>query len=68
MNISFIKHFFVGFMISEIYLGIPRVSVFGYFPLRSIYVLLYTIIIVCIRRVYDKGDNVIDKYYVTKDE
>ena len=25
----FIKHFFVGFMVSEI----PRVSVFGYFPL-----------------------------------
>ena len=29
MNILFIKHFFVGFMVSEI----PRVSVFGYFPL-----------------------------------
>ena len=31
MNILFIKHFFVGFMISEI----PRVSVFGYFPLSN---------------------------------
>ena len=30
MNILFIKIFFVGFMVSEI----PRVSVFGYFPLR----------------------------------
>ena len=29
MNILFIKHFFVGFVVSEI----PRVSVFGYFPL-----------------------------------
>ena len=29
MNIVFIKHFFVGFMVSEI----PRVSVIGYFPL-----------------------------------
>ena len=29
MNILFTKHFFVGFMVSEI----PRVSVFGYFPL-----------------------------------
>ena len=31
MNILLIKHFFVGFMVSEI----PRVSVFGYFPLSS---------------------------------
>ena len=29
MNILFIKHFAVGFMVSEI----PRVSVFGYFPI-----------------------------------
>ena len=29
MNILFIKHFFVCFMVSEI----PRMSVFGYFPL-----------------------------------
>ena len=29
MNILFIKHFLVGFMVSEI----PRVFVFGYFPL-----------------------------------
>ena len=29
MNILFITHFCVGFMVSEI----PRVSVFGYFPL-----------------------------------
>ena len=28
MNIFFIKHFFVGFMVSEI----PRVSVFGHCP------------------------------------
>ena len=28
MNILFIKHFFVRFMVS----GIPRVSVLGYFP------------------------------------
>ena len=28
MNILFIKHFFVGFMVSDI----PRVSVFGYCP------------------------------------
>ena len=31
MNISFNNHFFVGCMVSEI----PRVSVFGYFPLRQ---------------------------------
>ena len=29
MNILFINNFFVGFMVSDI----PRVSVFGYFPL-----------------------------------
>ena len=29
MNILFTKHFFVGFMVYNI----PRVSVFGYFPL-----------------------------------
>ena len=40
MNILFIKHFFVGFMVSEI----PRVSVFGHcpysvtFPYRNIYI------------------------------
>ena len=32
MNILFIKHFFVGFMESEI----PRVSLFGYFPYTHI--------------------------------
>ena len=32
MNILFIKHFFVGSMVSEI----PRVSAFGYFPLCHI--------------------------------
>ena len=32
MNILFINIFFVGFMVSEI----PRVSVFGYFPLYNI--------------------------------
>ena len=31
MNIVFIKHYFVGFIVSEI----PRVSVFGYFPLYA---------------------------------
>ena len=38
MNILFIKHFFVGFIVSEI----PRVSIFGYFPV-SIYVGLYNL-------------------------
>ena len=33
MNIVFIKHFFVGFVISEI----PRVSVLGYFPISRIF-------------------------------
>ena len=44
MNILFIKHFFVGFMVSEI----PRVSVFGHCPysvtLPSIYYCLLGII------------------------
>ena len=31
MNVLFIKHFFVGFMVSEI----QRVFVFGYFPLHE---------------------------------
>ena len=31
MNMVFIKHTFVGFMVYEI----PRVSVFGYFPLLT---------------------------------
>ena len=31
MNILLIKHFFVGFVVSEK----PRVSVFGYFPLYT---------------------------------
>ena len=31
MNILFVKHFFVGFMVFEI----PRVSVFGYFTLNG---------------------------------
>ena len=40
MNILFIKHFFVGFMVSEI----PRVTIVGYcpysvtFPYRLIYI------------------------------
>ena len=48
MNILFIKHFFVGFMVSEI----PRVSVFGHypysvtFPYMCLYV--YYINIICI--------------------
>ena len=36
MNILFIKHLYVGFMVSEI----PRVSVFGYFPLIFIHTIL----------------------------
>ena len=56
MNILFIKIFFVGFMVSEI----PRMSVFGYFPLvlllvlntytnirtghNNIYILIYIVI------------------------
>ena len=41
MNILFIKHFFVGFMVSEI----PRVSVFGHYPYSVIfpYIINYTI-------------------------
>ena len=42
MNILFIKHFFVGFMVSEI----PRVSIFGYFPLH-VY-LITRVINICI--------------------
>ena len=42
MNILFIKHIFVGFMVSEI----PRVSVFGHCPysvtfLHNIYIYIY---------------------------
>ena len=37
MNILFIKHFFVGFMVYEI----PRVSVFGYFPLDYVIIILH---------------------------
>ena len=34
MNILFIKHFFVGFMVSEIpSVSVRALSVFGYFPL-----------------------------------
>ena len=41
MNILFIKYFLVGIMVSEI----PRVSVFGYFPLSLIFNLdIYNII------------------------
>ena len=47
MNILFIKHFFVGFMVSEI----PRVSVFGYFPLH-IFLIYYTILVQDITLVY----------------
>ena len=42
MNIVFIKHFFEGFMVSEIH----RVSVFGHFPYSVIFhytLLLYLI-------------------------
>ena len=37
MNILYNKHFFVGFMVSEI----PRVSVFDYFLLRNWYYSTY---------------------------
>ena len=54
MNILFIKHFFVGFMVSEIL----RVSVFGYFPLHKkltsnmfLYIILY--IFLYIRHIYN---------------
>ena len=41
MNILFIKHFFVGFMVSEI----PRVSVLWQSPLLILYIYIaYTII------------------------
>ena len=39
MNILFIKHFFVGFMVSEI----PTVSVVGYFPVHCMYKYSYRI-------------------------
>ena len=49
MNILFIKHFFVGCMVSEI----SRVSVFGYFPLHivnySIYIYIYIYIYIFLR-------------------
>ena len=44
MNILFTKHFFVEFMVSEI----PRVSVFGYFPLHSLYTVQCTMYIIYI--------------------
>ena len=40
MNILFNTYFFVGFMVSEI----PRVSVFGYFPLVKMGLKKFTII------------------------
>ena len=36
MNILLIKHFFVGFIVSDI----TRVSVFGYFPLYIIIIII----------------------------
>ena len=41
MNILFIKHFFVGFMVSEI----PRVSVLGYFHIMisNVFFIIYLI-------------------------
>ena len=36
MNMLFIKHFCIGFMVSEI----PRISVFGYLPLH-IYIYMF---------------------------
>ena len=38
MHILFIKHFFVGFMVSEI----PRVSVFGHCPYSVTFPYMYT--------------------------
>ena len=46
MNILFITIFFIGFMVSEI----PRVSVFGYFPL--LYNIIYFIYIFYIYSLY----------------
>ena len=45
MNILFFKHFFIGFMVSEI----PRVSVFGHCPYSvtfPIYICLLTIVFI----------------------
>ena len=39
MNTLFIKHFFVGFIVSEI----PRVSVFGYYISCILYLIMYCI-------------------------
>ena len=46
MNMLFITYFFVGFNVSEI----PKVSVFGYFPL---YIYIYIYIYICIY-IYNK--------------
>ena len=49
MNILFIKHFCVGFMVSDI----PRVSVFGYFQ-PYIYILIIHVlfcIVLCILKI-----------------
>ena len=42
MNMLFIKHFFVGFMVSEI----PRVSLFGHCPYSVTFPYVYIIIII----------------------
>ena len=41
MNMLFIKHFFVGFMVSDI----PRMSVFGYFPLYRVIIQYLSILL-----------------------
>ena len=59
MNILFIKHFFVGFMVSEI----PRVSVFGYFPLHDIiynYIMSYNTIILLENANNGKIENLVE--------
>ena len=44
MNILFIIHFFVRFMVSEI----PRVSVFGHFPYSVTFPYIYNLYIISI--------------------
>ena len=52
MNILFINHFFVGFMVSEI----PRVSIFGYFRLLKLANSL-NIINICGCTIWKRTDN-----------
>ena len=50
MNVLFIKHFFVGFMVSEI----PRMSVFGHCPYSVNFPHLRTIIVIFNNKSYKK--------------